>query len=148
MAITVDQLRLMTGDTGTSEIMPDAQYDLVIAIESDNIYNAAFLASNSIAGIFAVKVSLTAGPVKLENQQKYEHYTDLADKYRQMAREGQGDVNGGGGSSLAAAPCITGISISEMETVNENTDRVPSKIKMGMDDNNGTLTDETGICNG
>ncbi|MES0340678.1 MAG: hypothetical protein ABUK08_00020 [Candidatus Humimicrobiaceae bacterium] len=135
MAITIDQLRLMTGDTGTPSIMEDAQYTLVLEIESSNIYNAAFLSCNSIAGIFAIKVSLTAGPVKIENQQKYEHYTDLADKYRQMAREGQGGDGNGGGSSLASAPGLAGVSISEMESVDSDPDRVPSKIKMGMDDN-------------
>jgi hypothetical protein len=149
MAITIDQLRLMTGDTGTPPIMEDAQYTLVIGIESDNIYNAAFLACNSIAGIFSEKVSITAGPVKIENQQKYEHYTDLADKYRQMAREGLGDVddNGGGGSSLVSAPAITGVSISEMDSVDSDPDRYPSSFKKGMDDNNTSYpNDDTRGC--
>ncbi len=134
MAITIADLRLMTGDTGTPPIMEDAQYTLVLGIENSNYYNAAFLACNSLAGIFAEKVSVTAGPVKIENQQKFEHYTELADKYRQMAREGLGD-DGTGGSSLVSAPCITGVSVSEMETVDSDEDRVPSTFTKGMDDN-------------
>ena len=147
MAITVAQLRLMTGDTGTPPIMEDSQYDLVLEIENTNYYNAAFLACNSLAGIFATKVSLTAGPVKIENQQKYEHYTELADKYRQMVREGEGDdVNGGTVSSLGA-PEIAGISISEMDSVDEDDDRVSSTFTKGMD-NNDYSTDSWDGCDG
>ncbi len=141
MAISIDDLRLMTGDTGTTPIMEDAQYTLVLGIESSNYYNAAFLACNSLAGIYAIKVSVTAGPVSIENQQKYEHYTELADKYRQMAREGLGTDSDNGGSSLVSSPVVTGVSVSEMETVEEDTDRVPSKITIGMDDNVGTSAD-------
>jgi hypothetical protein len=142
MAITVDQLRILLQDTGVPPILSDADYNEIIAIEPNNIYDAAAIAAHSISASFAEKVKFTAGPVSLENEQKFEHYQSLADSYRQLAREGKGGVNGGGGGiSLAGTPVVTGISLDEMEAVEEDTDRFPGKFTVGMDDNKDTSQD-------
>lgn len=148
MAITVDQLRILLQDIGTPPILEDADYAEIIAIEPNNIYDAAAIAAHSISASFAEKVKFTAGPVSLENEQKFEHYKSLADSYRQLAREGKGGVNGGGGIALAGTPVATGISINEMEAVEANTDRFPSKFTIGMDDNEDTGPDYNRGVNG
>jgi hypothetical protein len=143
MAITIDELRALTGDTGTPPIMDDAQYNVAIAIESLNYYDAAAIACTSLAGIFATKVKLAAGPVSLDNQQKYEHYLELAQTYRQFAREGKGAVNGGGATTLSlATPILTGISISDMESVRDDPDRYNSNLYRGMHDNPPEYTED------
>jgi len=128
---TIEQIRMLVSDPeGTDQIFANAHYQLIIDLE-ENVYRAAATACKTLAAYFAEKVKVTAGPVEIENQQKFEHYNDLADSYDQRAREG-----GGSGSGLSVgAPSVTGISISEIEAARENDDRYDSAFARGMDSN-------------
>lgn len=131
MTATIEQIRMLTQDNGTPPLIPDADIQLILDLES-NVYRAAAMVSNSLAAYFAKKVSLTAGPVKLQSTQKFEHYTDLADQYNQRAREGGGNVGGGG---IGTGLIITGTSISTIEDVRSDPDRYDSAFYRGLDEN-------------
>ena len=136
MSATEDQLRLLLNDNGAVEILSTTEYDLIISIES-NVYAAASLGAEAIASTFALKVSVTTGPVKLENQQKFEHYISLAKSYNQKADSGKG-VDESGISGDGGLPILTGAQISDIEAAREDTDRYQETFYRGMNDNPGT----------
>jgi hypothetical protein len=125
---TIAQMRVLVNDpSGTDEIFDDDHYQTIIDIET-NVYRAAATSAKTLAAYYAAKVNVTAGPVKIENTQKFEHYDALADSYDQRAREGGGTEAGVG------APAVTGVSHSEIDAANEDTDRYQGKFYRGMDD--------------
>lgn len=126
MAATEAQLKILCDDSDNA-LLDTAAYTAIIAIES-NVYRAAALACRAISAQFAEKVKISApGPVSIENQQKFEHYQALADKYDFRANQG------GGGSGNGYKPRLTGISKDEMKTQREDTDRIGSAFPEGFD---------------
>lgn len=131
---TVDQVRTLVNDPiGDDQIFDDAHYQVIIDIE-DNIYRAAATAAKTLAAYFAEKVSVAAGPVRVESQMKFKHYMALADTYDQRAREG----GGSGAGSGAGSPAFTGTSLDEIQSVQEDEDRYGSVFFRGLDENPGT----------
>jgi hypothetical protein len=138
---TIEQLRVLVQDPeGTDAVLSDDSYDEIIAIES-NVYRAAATAARLLAATYAAKVKVTAGPVSVENQQKFKHYSELAKAYDQRAREGGGEAGGGVGVG-AGAPQLTGISHEEIDTLNEDADRYASVFRRGVTDNPPTVDNE------
>ncbi len=139
MAITQEQIEALVQDT--SGLLTDDDYTIIMEVES-NLYRAAALACRMLAAKYARKTKLKAGPVTIEANQKYDHYTDLAQDYDNRAASGGGI----GGSNFASAT-VTGVSIDEMNTVDSDTDRFPSTIRKGQFNNppfdeKRTLTEE------
>jgi hypothetical protein len=131
---TIDQIRALVDDpSGATQIFDDTHYQTIVDIE-DNVYRAAATAATTLAAHFAAKVKVKAGPVAVENQQKFEHYEALAKAYNQRAREGGGEGGGGVGAG-AGAPQLTGVSISDMEDLNDDSDRFGGVFRRGMNDN-------------
>lgn len=129
---TVEQTRVLVSDpAGATQIFDDAHYQAIVDIEQ-NAYRAAASAARSLAAHFADLVSVTAGPVEIENQQRSERYLAIADGYDQRAREGGGS---GSGSLSVGAPALTGISNDEIESVRDDEDRYQSAFYRGLDDN-------------
>ncbi len=138
---TIEQMRDILNDpSGASEVLSDAQYQTVIDIE-DNVYRALATSARMLASFYATKINITAGPVKVENTQKFEHYNELGKRYDNRAREGGGNTDGVG-SGGASAPIVTGTSISEMDSVREDEDRFGSVFERGMNDNPPSLHDK------
>jgi len=134
LAATITSTRTLVSDyAGASQILDDTAYQVFVDLET-NEYRAAAIAAVALSAYFAQKVSTTVGQVKVENQQKAEAYSRLADKYSQRAREGGGSSGSGVG---VGAPGITGISIADMESACEDDDRYSSAFVRGMDDNPG-----------
>lgn len=134
MTVTITQLRTLVDDPEPTPIFNDPHYQVIIDIES-NVYRAAATAAKTLAAHFAGKVAVTAGPVKIANQQKFEHYNTLANSYDQRAREG----GGSGADEAAMAPGLTGVSYSEIDANNEDLDRYAGTFSRGMDDNPGNI---------
>lgn len=138
---TVDQLRILVDDpAGASQIFDDAHYTTILGIE-DNVYRAAATAARTLAAHYAAKTKVKAGPVAVENQQKFEHYSELAKGYDQRAREGGGEGGGGVGAG-AGAPQLTGTSIDTMESLNDDDDRFAGVFRRGMNDNPPSSDDD------
>lgn len=138
---TVDQLRILVDDpAGASQVFEDTHYSTILLIE-DNVYRAAATAARTLAAHYAAKTKVKAGPVSVENQQKFEHYSELAKGYDQRAREGGGEGGGGVGAG-AGAPQLTGVSIDTMETLNEDDDRFSGIFRRDMDSNPPSSADE------
>jgi len=129
MAATEATTRLLVGDpAGDDQILSSANYTAIIALET-NEYRAAATACRAIAATFSTKVSLAVGPIRISLQHKFEHYKALADVYDFRAQ------GGGGSDSVVAGAELTGVSLSDMESTDSDTDRPPNKFKFGMFDN-------------
>lgn len=129
MATDIEKLRILIQDPADgSELLSDDDLTAILEIES-SIYRAAALCCKSLAAKYAQKVSITAGPTKIENQQKFEHYRDLASEYDKRAAEG-----GGGSGSGSCRPVVTGVSRAEMKLQAENDDRPDNAFTIGMFD--------------
>jgi hypothetical protein len=132
---TVKQIRVLVNDPYGSDapVFENPHYETILEIE-DNVYRAAATAAKTLAAYFAEKVSVAAGPVRVESQMKFKHYMSLADTYDQRAREG----GGSGAGSGAGAPAFTGTSLDEIQSVQEDEDRYGSVFFRGLDENPGT----------
>jgi hypothetical protein len=129
MVITIEQLRALVQDKGTTQLLEDSTYIEVMDLEV-NSYKAAAVCCRILAAKYAAKVKVKAGPVAVENQQKFEHFKSLADAYDQSAREGGGGEGAGQLGAGGGAPELTGVSVADMETVREDTDRPESAFRM------------------
>lgn len=143
MTITVEQLKALVQDTdSSSQLISDGTYLEVMDLEV-NSYKAAAVCCRIIAAKYAGKVKVTAGPVKVENQQKFEHYTALADAYDQQAREGGGGEGAGQLGVGGGAPGLTGVSESEMDAIRLDSDIPDASFRKGVHDNPiGSESDE------
>lgn len=140
MVTDIEKLRILIQDPADgSELLSDADITAILEIES-SIYRAAALCCKSLAAKYAQKVSITAGPTKIENQQKFEHYRNLAYEYDKRAAEG-------GGGSGSCKPVVTGVSRAEMKLQAENDDRPDNAFTIGMfdiiEDDSEDYNDET-----
>ena len=140
---TAAQLRVLVSDPpapGATPIFDDAHYDLIGSMET-NLYKAAGNAARSLAAFFAQKVSVTAGPVKIESSDKCEHYIKIAKQFDDLSKTAGHIEPGGSGvipSLIIGAPVsggvLTGIDISEIDGVKSDPDRYDSVFYRGMDD--------------
>ena len=134
MAATEAQLRILLQDAaGANEILTTEDYTALISVES-NVYRAAALAARTISAKFADRVQTTVGPLRMDLQQVFQNYLDLADKFDDRANEGGGDgdeipsnIVGGGDS--------TGTSISTNRSNRRDPDRYNGAFPRGFQDN-------------
>ena len=86
--ISVDQLRALVSDPpifGQDPILEDEFYEIIASMET-NIYKAAGNAARGLAAYFAQKVTVAAGPVKIDSSDKCEHYLKIAKQYDDMSK--------------------------------------------------------------
>lgn len=137
--ISVDQLRALVSDPpffGQNPILEDEIYEIIASMET-NIYKAAGNAARSLAAYFAQKVTVTAGPVKIDSSAKCDHYLRIAKQYDDLSKtsgisQDDGSVLGVG--SVVGAGIVTGIVVSEMDNVGSDSDRYGSAFTRGLDD--------------
>lgn len=130
MAVDADLVRLLIGDADTeSQLLTDDQITALTASFSSSTLAAAACA-DAIAAKFSRKVSFSLEGLRFENSTKAQAYLNLAQRLRSQAA--LTDAGGLGAS-------VMGVSKSEMQTVDDDTDREPSRFKTGMQEFPGTL---------
>lgn len=121
--VSADELKFILGDLSTSssgELLKSAECSYLIA-RFGNAKAAAPAGARAIAAMFADQVSKAVGDLRLEAQQKFEHYSTLA---KSLER----DV------AITAVPYAGGISRSDKDAVVGNTDRVAPSFMVGLHD--------------
>lgn len=109
-----DAVRLLIGDTDTNDQqLQDAEIDFTLSETNDAIYRAAAQAARMIAGLYARRVDTSFNSLDTSYAQRQEHYHKLAEKLDRMAKR-----RGGLGMPVAG-----GISIDEMDNVEDDSDR-------------------------
>jgi hypothetical protein len=124
--VAADELKLLVGDLSTSssgELLKSAECTYFIN-RFGSAEAAAPHACLAIAAQFADQVSKSVGDLRIDAQQKVEHYLTLA---KSLER----------GLTLGAVPHAGGISQARKQTVESDTDRVVPSFRMGLHDDPG-----------
>lgn len=117
-----DSVRLLVGDTNTNDQqLQDAEIVFALGQSNDDVYSAAAICAQSLAGKFARETDVSFDGVSDKFGDRSEHYRKLATTLRQDAKR-----YGAGGLGVPAAG---GISESAMQSADEDADRVPPKFK-------------------
>lgn len=129
LSTTTDQIRLYLGDTDiASAIFSNEEIVAIYAMEKTTLSAAAALAS-SAAARYARRVSTSIDGLSVQYSDMAKGFAALATRLRQQMTEGPGGLG---------QPAVEGVSVSEMDAVNSDIDRNPSRFRMGQDDNPGT----------
>jgi hypothetical protein len=134
MAVDTDLVRLLVGDADPdNQMLTDDQVALVTAQFSSSTLAAAAVA-DALAGKFSRSVTFSVEGLSIQNSQKAANFRALAQRLR---------ANAVLTDDGALGASVLGISKSQMETVDEDTDRNPSRFKVGMSDFPGTQVART-----
>jgi hypothetical protein len=118
-----DAVRLLVGDTDTTDQqVTDEEIAFALSQTSDDIYNAGALMCRTIAGKYSRLVDTSIESVSSSYSQRAKQYSELAVR---LVKEGKRL-----GSVGLGVPVAGGMSISEMESVEDDLDRVPSAFRV------------------
>lgn len=112
-----DKVRWLIGDTSNSaatELQTDNEIAFALTQHGNQIYRAAAACARAIRGKFARQVSTSVGDVRVEAQQQFAHYTELA---KSLERDGA--------RYASATPWMGGVSVADKQSAEADTDRVP-----------------------
>ena len=117
----INSVRLLVGDTDTNDQqVQNEEITFALNQTNDNVYYAAAWAARSIAAQYSRRVTQNLSGALSAN------YSDLANQYSQLALDLE--LNGKkAGASIGVV--AGGISISTVDNVRQNTDRVPPSFR-------------------
>jgi hypothetical protein len=115
-------VRLRVGDTTSGDQLLQDEEILAVLDEETNVNKAASVCARTISAYFARRVDKTVGKLKIAMNQASEHYAALADS---LAFEG----------GRKAAFWAGGVTLSDKEDTEADTDRWAPVFKMGQFDN-------------
>lgn len=129
-----DEVRFLVGDTDSSDqLVSDEEIAYALAQEG-NARAAAALVAESIASIFGRKADKSVGDLKISYRGQSEHYMSIAKKLRSA-------------STKFASPYAGGISDSDKNTVEDDSDRLRPSFERGLHDHKGVAyEDGDDIC--
>lgn len=117
----LDQVRFLIGDTDTTDQLVTDE-EATWALSEGSVYNAAAELCDAIAAKFSRKVDKSVGDLRLS-------YSKLSEQYSKKSKQLRSRGAFGGIAAYAG-----GISVSDKETAESNTDRVSPSITRDMDD--------------
>lgn len=125
----IDKVRRLLGDTDISNaLLSDEEITGLISLMG-NVFLAAAMAADGIAGRYSRSASFSVEGLSISNSQKSDNYRKLAANLRAQATMAPGGIG---------VPFVGGVSIGEMQSVDQDTDREPSRFKVGQGDYPGT----------
>ena len=126
LATDKDKVRALIGDTNeNSQQVTDEAIAVWLSQTGDNVYLAASLAARGLSASYSRRSEVKIDGLHVKFQEIAGQYRDLAAQLKEMSRDGLASLG---------APVIGGISQSAMDGVDEDTDRTPSRVKVGMHD--------------
>ncbi len=131
-----DEVRFLVGDTDTTDqLITDEEIAYAVAEESSN-RGAAALVARAIAASFARRADRSVGDLKVSYKQRYDNYIALATSLESKAAVSD------------PVPFAGGISVSNKDALQDDTDRVKPSIARGLHDNtNSNLdTENENLC--
>ena len=128
------KVRLLIGDTDTdNQLYSDEEIEGALDLFG-NIYMAAAALADGLSARFAQSNSITVDGLQVSSGDMANAYAALAKRLRALAASAPGALG---------TPFVGGISKSEIESVEDDTDRIESRFKVGKDDFPGTTNAST-----
>lgn len=121
-----DKVRLAIGDTDTNNQRFSDEEITATLTNSDSVLEAAAALAESLAARYATMVSISVDGLSKSNSDLSRNFALLAQRLRARATQEAAGLGN---------PVIAGVSTSDMLSVDQNVDRVPSQFKMGQFDN-------------
>lgn len=117
-----DAVRLLIGDTDTNDQqLQDAEVDFALSQANNAVYSAAAIAARAIAGKYGRLVDTSFDSVKTSYSQRRDQYLVLAQNLEKQAKK----------YGSLGVPVAGGISISDMDSVEEDDDRPKPAFRRG-----------------
>ena len=117
------KVRRLIGDTDSANaLFTDEEIAFFLDQENDNVYLAAALACDSMVAKESTSEDVSIEGVSVSSSTQSTKWATSAAKFRSLAQ----------GKSTGARIWIGGISLGDMDTEDEDTDRFPSQVKTGM----------------
>lgn len=130
-----DAVRFLIQDTDTSnEDFSDSEIAYVLTQTSSDVYDAAIALCRIAAAKYAKIVDSAIDSVRINASKKYSNFVNLASQIEKVKNTLS--------SSGQPSPVVTGISITEILDVQDDTDIIPKKFKQGMFENPPGLISE------
>lgn len=122
-ASDLDHVRFLVGDTVSEEPLLDDREVLHAISDKVNLHMAASMLADHLAARYSRKANFTVGPVS-------KSMGDLADKFRQLAKDLKKEAASGG-----AAPSFPATKVAEKETLQQDDTLTKPQFEIGMFDN-------------
>jgi len=130
-ASTLDKVRWLIGDTDTSDQqLSDEEINAALVVSGDDPYTAAISCVEALIAKYSRKVTKSMGDLSI-------NYGDIVANYRSLL----GDIRRRATLQLCT-PYAGGISISDKQTDEADSDRVQPSFYKGMHDMDGTQTEQ------
>lgn len=111
-----DSVRFLVGDTDTNDQqVTDEEITFALNSAADDVYLAAAITARAISGKYARRVDTSVESIRSSYSQLRENYLKLAQRLEKQAKK-YGSVGMG-------VPVAGGISVSEIDSNEENSDR-------------------------
>lgn len=117
-----DSVRLLIGDTDTTDQqLQDEEIAFCLGQANDDVYGAASIAARTLSAKYSRLVDTSIESVSASYSQRADSYLKLAIRMDKMSKKH--------GKTGLGVPVAGGISISTMESVEDDTDRVEPSFK-------------------
>jgi hypothetical protein len=131
-----DKVRFLIGDTDTTnQLVQDEAIDTMISLYGDNFAAAAALC-DGLATKFARLPTITISGITIRGTERAEQFRITAASLRRQSAQGAPGALG--------LPSVTGVSVSDVQSNQQDTDRVPDKFQVGNMDFPGTVSTANG----
>lgn len=121
-ATSRDAVRFLVGDTDTADQQSSDEEIAYAIAQSATTRGAAAILAEALVAKYARLTSKSVGDLSINYAQRQEHYAVLAKRLRTDE------------SIRGAIPYCGGISVSDKETVEDDTDRIKPAFRRGMHD--------------
>jgi hypothetical protein len=121
-----DKVRLLIGDTDTTnQYISDEEIVAMLAFNNDDVYETAAQIADSLAGRYSTTSKLEIDDFMIDFGAVAEQFATLAKRIRVSATNASANTIGA---------WVAGVSVTAMDAVRDDTDRVNSRFEMGQHD--------------
>jgi hypothetical protein len=83
LTVPLYEVRYLVGDTDTNfQLLSDEDLEYHLTKSSNNVHKAAWQAAEELVTIYAKRADISVGPIRILNDQRFQHFKDLADRLK------------------------------------------------------------------